>query len=338
MTPPILGLDIGGANLKAAASDRRAASVAFPLWKHPDRLPAVLAELVAPFADCEGIALTMTGELCDCFETKREGVRAIVAAVRNVSRSRPIHVWGTDGRFRNSEEAIADALTVASANWHALATYVGEYDLGRAALLLDIGSTTTDVIPIKNGRPIPEGKTDHERMYTFELVYTGVRRTPVCSILGFNGAAELFATMLDVYLVLGSIPESPTDTDTADGRPATRAFAHARLCRMLGGDQEVTTEEVTRSLAEGMADQQRKRIWLATEAVGRRVCRLAKGSDTNKLDTIVVSGSGEFLARQVAASHVSVKRIISLSEGLGPELSACAPAYAVAVLAAERRP
>src|SRR5438094_2423878 len=99
MPPTILGLDVGGANLKAATADRRAVSVPFALWKQPDKLPAALAELVAQFPEAEELAVTMTGELCDCFETKRQGVDAILRAVSNASRSRPMHVWSTDGAF-----------------------------------------------------------------------------------------------------------------------------------------------------------------------------------------------------------------------------------------------
>src|SRR3954471_1914030 len=137
MTSVILGLDIGGANLKAATVDKRAISVPFALWKQPDRLPAALAELVKQFPDAEELAVTMTGELCDCFETKRDGVNAIVAAVRSVSGGRRIRVWSTDGAFLDSEEAKANHLKVASANWHALATLAGQYVPAYPAILLD---------------------------------------------------------------------------------------------------------------------------------------------------------------------------------------------------------
>src|SRR5881392_4143690 len=112
MAQTILGLDIGGANLKAATPDKpgggargdpaggsphpRAVSVPFPLWKQPDKLPAALAELVKKFPDAEELAVTMTGELCDCFETKRDGVNAIIKAVRGASDGRTIRVWTTD--------------------------------------------------------------------------------------------------------------------------------------------------------------------------------------------------------------------------------------------------
>src|SRR5438552_10089221 len=151
MPPTILGLDVGGANLKAATPDKRAVSVPFALWKQPDRLPAVLAELVGRFPDADELAVTMTGELCDCFETKRAGVNAILTAVLNVSRSRPVRVWTTDGTFVDTEEARRNHLKVASANWHALATLAGQYVPEGEAILVDVGSTTTDVIPLFKG-------------------------------------------------------------------------------------------------------------------------------------------------------------------------------------------
>src|SRR4051812_45668460 len=171
MPPTVLGLDIGGANLKAATLDKRAATVPFALWKQPDRLPAVLADLVARFPDADELAVTMTGELCDCFETKRAGVDAILTAVRNVSRSRPVRVWTTDGTFADTEEGRRNHLKVASANWHALATLTGQYAPHALALLVDVGSTTTDIIPLLDGIPIPAGRTDPDRLQHEELVY-----------------------------------------------------------------------------------------------------------------------------------------------------------------------
>src|SRR6476646_3442997 len=99
MAPTILGLDIGGANLKAATVGKRAVSVPFALWKQPDRLPAALADLVGQFPDATELAVTMTGELCDCYETKRQGVNAILDAVESVANGRRIGVWSTDGAF-----------------------------------------------------------------------------------------------------------------------------------------------------------------------------------------------------------------------------------------------
>ena len=114
MPPTVLGLDIGGANLKAATADKRAVSVPFPLWKQPDKLPAALAELVAKFPDAEELAVTMTGELCDCFASRREGVLAILAAVEAAAKGRTVRVWTTEGRFVDLGSAAGVPLRVAA--------------------------------------------------------------------------------------------------------------------------------------------------------------------------------------------------------------------------------
>ena len=76
-----LGLDIGGANLKAADGRGWAKSVSFPLWRDPHGLAGALDALVQNAPVSERLAVTMTGELCDCFSSKIEGVRHILAAV-----------------------------------------------------------------------------------------------------------------------------------------------------------------------------------------------------------------------------------------------------------------
>ena len=112
--------------------------------------------------------------------------------------------------------------------------------------MIDIGTTTTDLIPLDSGKVCARGRSDTERLQTGELVYAGVRRTPVCAVaseLPFRGfptglAAELFASTLDVYLILGEIESEPDNRSTADGRPATIEGARDRLARMVGADRD----------------------------------------------------------------------------------------------------
>ncbi|MGE3803939.1 MAG: hydantoinase/oxoprolinase family protein, partial [Gemmataceae bacterium] len=228
----VLGLDIGGANLKAAHTFGAARSISFALWRTPEQLAGRLQFLIRELPAADVLAVTMTGELCDAFATRRAGVNAILDAVRQAT-TLPVRVWRTDGRFADLDSARETTWQTASANWLALATYVGRYAPEGPALLIDIGSTSTDVIPLVDGRPCPQGRTDPERLRSGELVYTGVRRTPLCALLGSSVAAELFATTLDVYLVLGELAENSDDCDSADGRPATKQQAHARLARMF---------------------------------------------------------------------------------------------------------
>jgi probable H4MPT-linked C1 transfer pathway protein len=321
----VLGLDVGGANVKAATADGRAWSEPFALWKHPDGLAAVLAETVARFPDAEALAVTMTGELCDCYETKREGVNRILDAVEAAADGRPIQVWSTVGRFVPVAEAREQHLRVASANWHALTSYVARLVRPGIGLLIDIGSTTTDLILLANAQPVARGRTDPERLRSGELVYTGVRRTPVFALVPERTMAEFFATMHDVYLVLGRVDEDATDTDTADGRPATVPYANARLARVLGGDAETVSPADVIALARQAFAAQREKIVTAAR-------RMVEGQT---VDFVVGSGSGEFLARTIAADIAPVTELISLSDRLGPRASICAPAFACAVLATE---
>src|SRR5207249_6259169 len=113
-----------------------------------------------------------------------------------------------------------------------------------------------DIIPLRADRPIALGSTDPERLRSGELVYMGVRRTPICALLGSAVAAELFATTLDAYLVLDLLGEEPGNCDTADGRAATKSAAHARLARMLGGDFETCSTEETSALAQQVFEVQ----------------------------------------------------------------------------------
>ena len=101
----VVGLDIGGANLKAADAAGRAATRPFAVWKAPEKLAAEVDRLLASFAGPEAIALTMTAELADCFRTKRDGVDAVLAAVELAAGAIPVFVWQTNGRFVTPREA-----------------------------------------------------------------------------------------------------------------------------------------------------------------------------------------------------------------------------------------
>lgn len=324
----VLGLDIGGANLKAATSDGRALCVPFALWREPQHLAKRLRAIVRPFRP-HRLAVTMTGELCDCFATKREGVHAILDSVLRATPKMQVQVWSTGGLFFGVEQARAEPGRVAAANWHALATFAGRFAPQGAALLIDIGSTTTDIIALSDGRPVPQALTDPERLMTKELVYTGVGRTPVCAVVPSGVARELFATMQDVYLYLRKLPEQPANRDTADGRPATRAYAYARLARMRCAD----AESFSRFGAIALAKE-------AYYAQAREVARAADwvtGFLPQAPTMAIVSGRGEFLARTALKLRAKLRcrRVVSLQKRLSSAVSTSACAYALAVLAEE---
>lgn len=333
-----LGLDIGGANLKISDGDRHATSVAFPLWKVPERLADTLRDLIHHFPAPDGFAVTMTGELADCFATKAEGVDFILSAIEGVAENRPVVVWQTGAEFVVPEVAREIPLLVAAANWHALATFVGRLVPEGFSLMIDIGSTTTDIIPLLDGVPIPTGMTDRERLLSGELVYTGVARTPLCAVsqsVPFRGeacpiAAELFATTWDVYLLLEKLREEPDNRDTANGKPATKSAAHDRIVRMICCDATEISREESVVMAEHFTAEQTRQI---TAAMNRVL------SQQTALPThIISSGSGSFLVQEVCQNTPALQAIPRTDLGtiFQDNIAEAACAFAVSRLASER--
>jgi probable H4MPT-linked C1 transfer pathway protein len=277
----------------------------------------------------------MTGELADCFRTKAEGVREIVDSLDRATGARRLRVYLTSGEFVPPSVAVSRTGEAAASNWHALARFAARFAEGGAALVLDIGSTTTDVIPILEGKVVAQGVDDTTRLIHGELVYTGVDRTPlatVVDVLPWHGhrvpvARELFATTRDAYVILEEMPELPGNNDTADGRPSTRSEAQERMARIICADRETFDETDAFAAAEYVRQSQTAQIGIAA----RRVM----ASLNRPPSTIVISGSGEFLARRVVERLGGNARIVSLSETLGQHASNCAAAHAVAVLARE---
>jgi probable H4MPT-linked C1 transfer pathway protein len=322
----VLGLDIGGANLKAAHTAGLAVSRPFALWRNPERLADELRSVIAAMPSAERIALTMTGELCDCFADRRQGVSHILDSIERIHDCSYVDVWTTHGHFVTVHQARHDWQASASANWLALATFAGRIAPPGFSLLVDIGTTTTDILLLHDGFPQPLGRTDRERLRCGELLYRGWRRTPLTTLYP-EGAAELFATMHDVCLVLWPHLENPADTDTADGQPATRAAAMRRLARMQGAEIDDAPESEWLAFAEEMLARYRRDMQRCVRRVLSRIPH-------EPIVAGISSGSGEWL---LAGFDLGVDAWVSLNAHFSPEVSAAACAYAVAVLRAEAR-
>lgn len=313
-----LALDIGGANLKAA-HQAGAVCEPFALWKQPGELADRLRSLVSRFT-FDRLAVTMTAELCDCFATKREGVGHVLEAVEAVSGGKPVKVWTTGGRFVSTDEARRDPLACAAANWHALATFVASLGPDDDALLVDIGSTTTDLIPLRRGKVAALGRTDPDRLRYGELLYLGATRTPLMAVdIGRPAMAEYFATTKDTGVLTGRLPPDATDTDTADGRPVTVPCCAARVLRMIGADLEMMSVEDARRLAREYERALVERVRAAIAAMN--------------VERVIVSGSGAAIAVK-AAEGAGIER---LADRIGEPASVAACAFALLRLGEQPR-
>ena len=296
-TPATLALDIGGANTKAVrleGTSLRTVSRPFEVWRDREALAAVLRDVVAEVGEAEAVAITMTAELSDAFRTKREGVAFVLDAAEAALGGRALSVLTTAGELVPMGEARARPWDVAAANW--MATALAVADAYPDALLIDVGSTTADVIPVVAGQVAATGRNDLERLLAGELVYTGVLRTNLAAIapsVPVRGdwcpvASEYFAISADVHLVLGHLAPEAYDCPTPDGRPAEIAFARERIARLVCSDVDQLGDDEIDAIAAFLHGEQVRRI----EDAARRVERGAP---------VVAVGAGAFLAREVAA-------------------------------------
>ncbi len=294
----ILGLDIGGANIKTAFSGVDGlihGSCYLPIWERKHELKPFLRKVVDEFKP-ERVALTMTAELSDAFINKREGVNFILESVDECFNG-GVLVLSTDGVFISPEEARREYMKVASANWVAISQYAAQrYDSG---VLVDVGSTTTDIIPFSDGLLVPEARTDLERLQSSELLYTGALRTNLAAIadsvpvrgVETGVSSEFFALTADIYRILGDITECDYMCDTPDGRGKSIRECMARIARVVCADTLMLDEEEIRGIACYLRDRQLDRVKGGIEKI----------AGSRGLDKAFICGIGSFIAEKAAS-------------------------------------
>src|SRR4051794_14052635 len=334
--PATLALDIGGANTKAAWLDGtslRTVSRPFEVWRDRSALAQVLREVATEAAagPADAVAITMTAELSDAFRTKREGVTFVLEAAEDALADRPLSVLTTAGELVSMEAARARPWDVAAANW--VATALAVANAHRDALLIDIGSTTVDIIPIGGGRIVATGRNDLERLLAGELVYTGLLRTNLAAIaprVPVRGgwcpvSSEYFAISADVHLVLGRLAQEAYDCPTPDGRPPTLAFARERIARLVCADVEQLDASEIDAIAAFLYGEQLRQI----EDAARRVPRPLPPEAP-----VVAGGAGVVMGREVATRLGRV--VADAPAPWGATGGKLAPAAALAALLAAR--
>ena len=331
----ILGWDIGGVNIKAALLECncgvtaiRTSCTPFQMQHRSHALAPTLTQVAQGLnaTGAEAHAVTMTAELSQAFRTKREGVAFILDALLTAFPRARLHVFTVDGHFVQPADALLIPLKVGASNWAATARFVASRH--PTCILIDIGTTSSDIVPIVDGKPVAEGSTDPERLLSGELVYTGALRTPAEAVTaelplwgGMAGiSADGFALIGDAHLWSGRLSAEDYTCPTTDGRPATREFAGERLARTVCGDREMLDDSAIDSLAEALADAQLQSLVAALTRVQSRWPHITES---------VVTGLGDFIATD--ASRAAGLTPIPLSHLLG-EAARTAPATAAAWL------
>ena len=342
-----LGYDIGGANIKAAYVRLRngklqkteVASEYFPIWKAPQDLTKTVKQVKRQLGArrLEGVGVTMTAELSDAYQTKREGVNHVLNCLLQVFPHTTIYVLTSEVKLETLAQAKTHPLNVAAANWAATGWLIAKQIPN--CVIIDVGSTSTSIIPVVNGHVAAKGKTDLQKLLCGELVYTGSLRTNVASIVqsipikgGVAGvSSELFATSGDVHLILGNISEKDFSSETADGRGKTLAEAMARLARVVCADTEMLTQEEIFQMASYIGEKQLHQVIVSLANVFAYTKTLAKC----KVPVVVTGLGKDFIARK-AAEASKVDEVLDFGKILSPTAALASPAFGVALMAAEK--
>ncbi len=305
----VAGWDIGGVHIKAARAvvrggalkERRVTVRPFEVWRAPDDLAEMLRAVADQLGVTDGdpMAVTMTAELSDVFRTRRDGVTHVLDSVRRAFPHSGPQALSVRGELVPLDEALTRPLDFAATNWVAAALYAARFV--RDCLLVDVGSTTTDIIPVRDARLACEGRNDTARLASGELVYTGVVRSNPNTLAGMvplrgrwcRVAGESFTLMADVYLALARLPESAYTCPTPDGRAKTREAALARLARLVCADAEQLDEEELLKVACFLAERQ---VRLVIDGLVQVLSRLEYGYGL----PVVTAGAGAFLAAAAA--------------------------------------
>lgn len=348
----IAGFDIGGANTDLAVVEFNKSGIILdirtdhrylPMWIKRDELVHTLLELLGqdrPVIDALGVC--MTAELVDAYNTKTEGVLDIVSKVltamnipmatkdlkihSETSIELPIGFVGLKGMM-SYQEVKKNPMEIAAANWIAtapLAAYISPN-----CILIDTGSTTTDIIPIKNGLECARGRSDLERLATGELVYTGVLRTNLATLVDkvplgqdcVRVASELFSITADIHVVLDNIKEEDYGSITPDGAGKSREDCLRRIARMVCGDLDMISQDDVENMANYIYQKQLERVAEALQEVSER----------ENLDEVVVTGLGMDIIGRNAARILGLK-VRGMDEILSKEDCMVAPSVGTALL------
>jgi (4-(4-[2-(gamma-L-glutamylamino)ethyl]phenoxymethyl)furan-2-yl)methanamine synthase len=344
MSTDTLGWDLGGAHLKAVWLDRagrvvRAVQLPCPLWQGMCHLEQAVQAVLA----CENVAsarhaVTMTGELADIFASREEGVAALIKTMCEALRGSPLFFYAGANGFVTSDRVAATQ--VASANWRASASFAAlRCDSG---LIIDIGSTTTDLSILSDGKVHARGEGDHARLVYDELLYTGAVRTPLIAVASrapWKGEwaslmAEHFATMADAYRLTRELPDHADQMETADHRGKTEVASAQRLSRILGLDFDSANLAAWRRVARWFAERQLIRI---EDAAERTLSRGLLAEDA----PLIGAGVGSFvvakLAMRLGRPYLDFSELVDTVMTESRWISACAPAFAVGWLLQQER-
>ncbi len=241
-----IGWDIGGAHTKYTVSFEskdvvECRIIHCELWKSLSKLEDIIENVNFKYKKKFNIInlITMSAEMCDIFCSRKKGVKSILSLFEK--RDFINHIYTKDNEILKLQ-GFKKYSSCESTNWMVIADYLKSFDKNIVAI--DLGSTTTDLVLIKNHICVNTRYDDYSGLNTGELLYTGVLRTPIYSVTNsivlnkktYNIIPENFSTISDIYRLLNIIKNKSDYTNTADGRSKSIKDTLHRISRVFGFD------------------------------------------------------------------------------------------------------
>ena len=290
----IIGWDIGGAHIKAAKIDfkkktSKTKQLYSPIWKNVNYLKKSIKLIKKKLGKTNYHAITMTAELSDIFPDRKNGVKHIINLSSKILGEKNIFFYSKKN-FLKKKLAIKKPFELNSMNWHATASFVSNFFPN--CILVDIGSTTSDIIPIKNKEIISKGVSDYQRLKSNELIYLGVLRTPIQAVeRKKNLINENFANLSDVYRVLNKIPSTFDLLPTLDSKTKNKHDSARRIARIFGKDYKKNHFLKWKKIAYQIEGEHLKIL--------KSVIKKIEKKNFLKKVPIIGAGIGEFLVKKI---------------------------------------
>ena len=290
----IIGWDIGGAHIKAAKIDfkkktSKTKQIYSPIWKNLNYLKKSIKLIKKKLGKTNYHAITMTAELSDIFPDRKNGVKHIINLSSKILGEKNIFFYSKKN-FLKKKLAIKKPFELNSMNWHATASFISNFFPN--CILVDIGSTTSDIIPIKNKKIISKGVSDYQRLKSNELIYLGVLRTPIQAVeRKKNLINENFANLSDVYRVLNKIPSTFDLLPTLDSKTKNKHDSARRIARIFGKDYKKNHFLKWKKIAYQIEGEHLKIL--------KSVIKKIEKKNFLKKVPIIGAGIGEFLVKKI---------------------------------------
>jgi hypothetical protein len=265
--------------------------------------------------DIDYFAITITAELSDAFQTKREGILTILKALGKVFEKDKLKFISNKSIFLNYKAAKSEPYSIAAANWVSTALFLGYFI--PECILIDAGSTTIDIIPIVDAKPATLGNDDISRIINHELIYTGGLRATIPSITHHvpykdkkvRISFEKFALISDIHRILNNISEEDYINDTADNRSKSLHDCYARLSRVICMDHATISREDLNKIAQFIY---KKQLDIISREIGNFMDTLVKRFEQfeNNPRFIITGLSADFLIRKslLTLGYSNIKR------------------------------